>query len=405
MLLDDLYWLAAEGCEQPAVHRQMYEAGCYDVRVLSLSELCGFQDKLRSIADHPDMSAKSTTPWHQTCWTRDHLVANGFESVDKSTIFAVDDFEGKAIIVCVCTFGPSAEELFDLGRCAFGANGTVAHPDSAGQSVVGKRGAKRQGGKMLMYGTHNLFGQNAELLGQPRHWQPAAYLPDKPPCTILNEKVRALGDVMTELEKALTPAAAQARKERFDDMDPRRMHRISDACEGPAYSLATGYVVGPHPDSSVDNEHILFGNTEGPMPAGHSWSFAIPGFILELPPRQGDVVHISVAPHIFHGTLPSSSTQPHRPHGNLGAALVTRKDLVQAFEKQKERGDETPIKYTASHVYRRKSIHKSSSIPRDRITSLFKKLKEETLKQICNDLSLSADGSKDEVVARLCAEL
>ena len=115
MLLDDLYWLAAEGCEQPAVHRQMYEAGCYDVRVLSLSELCGFQDKLRSIADHPDMSAKSTTPWHQTCWTRDHLVANGFESVDKSTIFAVDDYAMRSMRPregsLVCASGSGAMDV------------------------------------------------------------------------------------------------------------------------------------------------------------------------------------------------------------------------------------------------------------------------------------------------------
>ena len=72
---------------------------------------------------------------------------------------------------------------------------------------------------------------------------------------------------------------------------------------------------------------------------------------LELPKTKGQVVHVSVAPGVYHGTLPTSSTQPHHPHCNLGAALVTRKDLVQAFDKQKARGDVTPARFRASCIY------------------------------------------------------
>ena len=116
-------------------------------------------------------------------------------------------------------------------------------------------------------------------------------------------------------------------------------------------SLTSGYVVPPHDDSGASNESILFACRD-PMPAGHEWLFAVAGFILELPKAKGEAVHVAVPGcGVFHGTLPSSSTQPHHHHGNLGAALVTGKQLIQAVDKQRARGETTPDKYTASHMY------------------------------------------------------
>ena len=167
----------------------------------------------------------------------------------------------------------------------------------------------------------------------------------------LNQLVAHLGEEMSLLEEALTPAAALARSARLEAADPEKRHRICSKCKGTSMAVTIGYVVSPHSDSGVDNEHILFRNMDGAMPDGHNWMFAIPLFVLRLPAEKGAGAHVSVAPDVYHGTLPSSSTEAHHAHRNLGCALVTKREVVTAMEQQQARKETTPAHFTASHVY------------------------------------------------------
>jgi hypothetical protein len=157
---------------------------------------------------------------------------------------------------------------------------------------------------------------------------------------------------MTTAEKIVTPAAAQLRKELAQKYDGHRQHRIADACDGFSLSVTASYVVGPHDDSGLANEFILFANRHGALPDGHAWLFAVGGCILELPMEKGGGVHVSLpGSGVYHGTLPTSSTGPTYQHGNLGSALVTKISFINACIAQQERDETTPDSFTASRVY------------------------------------------------------
>lgn len=344
---DDLYWLDADGLQQPAVHILLYGIGFYVIRLLDPEDWWQYEAFLGQIKKDSNVHV----PWEKTKWTSRTLLQHGFDAVNHNIICAVRDGTGRAFILCVYTRDIDGTALSDLGEYALKRDGTILRRGVAGQSIVDKRGTKRQNGRMLMYGTHNLYGINATREGLPSHWQPAAYLPSGTKNPILYTKLKALARHMSSLEEHLTPAVAASRRAQLDDMDPAKTHRICNECAGPALSLTTGYVVSPHDDSGINNEAILFVNRDGPMPFGHEWSFAVAGMILQLPTKMGDAAHLTIAPHIYHGTLPTSSTMAHLRHGNLAAALVTRKDLAESFAKQKARGDATPARFTASRVY------------------------------------------------------
>ena len=54
---------------------------------------------------------------------------------------------------------------------------------------------------------------------------------------------------------------------------------------------------------------------------------------------------------VFHGTLPTSSTEDTFPHGNYGSALVTKASVVKGLTRQLQEGKSTPFKYCASKMY------------------------------------------------------
>jgi hypothetical protein len=323
----------------------------YDVELMSPANLERGMSILKNIELGLELLG-TETPWQDTEWTENALMSKGFRKVRKSTIFAVGDGNGKARVVCVYTRGVQTTRLGDLGGHVFGSAGHESSiRGSAGQSVVKRGPRKRQEGHMVMYGTQVVYGRNAACLGLTTKWQPGAYFVTGRRDSQLNELVAALAEEMSVLEEALTPAAAQARAARLDALDPEKKHRISEQCKGLSMAVTSGYVASPHADSSVDNEHIIFRCMDGPLADGHNWSFAIPCYILGLPARKGGGAHVSVAPGMYHGTLPSSSTEAHHANGNLGCALVTKSEVVTALKKQRARKETTPTHLTASHVY------------------------------------------------------
>lgn len=333
--VDDLYWLGADD-GSPAVNNTLFDAGVYDLLILDPHTFWTNEAVASKISQDP------------TSWTLEALQEHGFKMIEKSTICAVADGTGRAFVVCVYTRQVDGEIMRGFANQVFGSNGSILHRDVAGQSVVSRRGNKSQFGRMLMYGTHTLYGVNASKLGLPSHWQPAVYMPCAQPRTY--DKMGRFATHMSWLENTITPAIGEKRRLQIDELDPTRRHRMSTDCDGLSLSITSGYAIGPHDDSGIINEAILFLNRDGPMPANHAWLFVAAGVIFKLPNAKGEATHISVAADVYHGTLPSSSSV-HLQHGNVASALVTRKDLALAFSKQAARGEDTPFEFTASYLY------------------------------------------------------
>ena len=123
------------------------------------------------------------------------------------------------------------------------------------------------------------------------------------------------------------------------------------------------YVVGPHNDSGAALEAIGFVYAgQSPLPSGHEWLFAVAGCLHPLPVDREGFVFVAVrGTGVHHGTLPTSSTEPHfANHAGVGSALVNKSDLVQVLQK---RGDPEELPWPAPEelAARRKELAATSS--------------------------------------------
>ena len=108
-----------------------------------------------------------------------------------------------------------------------------------------------------------------------------------------------------------------------------------------------------HNDSGAALEAIGFAYAaQSPLPNGHEWIFAVAGCLHPLPVDRDGFVFVAVrGKGVYHGTLPTSSTEPHFvDHAGVGSALVNKADLVQLLAKRDEPGQlpwPTPEELTA----------------------------------------------------------
>jgi len=96
-----------------------------------------------------------------------------------------------------------------------------------------------------------------------------------------------------------------------------------------------------HNDSGAALEAIGFAYAaQSPLPNGHEWIFAVAGCLHPLPVDRDGFVFVAVrGKGVYHGTLPTSSTEPHfADHAGVGSALVNKADLVQLLAKRDEPG-------------------------------------------------------------------
>ena len=96
-----------------------------------------------------------------------------------------------------------------------------------------------------------------------------------------------------------------------------------------------------HNDSGAALEAIGFVYAaQSPLPNGHEWIFAVASCIHPLPVDREGFVFVAVrGKGVHHGTLPTSSTEPHfADHAGVGSALVNKADLVQLLAKRGEPG-------------------------------------------------------------------
>lgn len=306
-------------------------------------------------------------PWHETMYTADKLERDGFTRIATPTIVCIqrepaDDVHSPWYEV-QSVFAPSdalTSEALSLAATALSAAAdtrfkTLVYGDGRpiskrkgpksvrGEQVISERGGKAMEGCMLMYGSHRRRSAGAaeEVEGCAREWV-ARYNP--------SGKVAALAEVeehsraLTQLETALLPEAAEARRNRAQTDDPDAAFRVLEGdteSTGFSLSLTSGYVVAPHDDSGLALEAIGFVYpSKTPLPEGHAWEFAVAGCIHPLPTKPGDFVFVAVRGcGVAHGTLPTSSTDWHcANHPGVGSALVSKSDLIRVLQKQQEPG-------------------------------------------------------------------
>ena len=340
--LDKLYFKDADN-GRPAVSKVLYDS--HDQRILTMSEYLQHSETLRKIA----ATLSADKQWHETAYTPASLRGQGFVDLNRSTICAVND-GGGAFIICIYTVGVKPKNMLPL------ADYTIGHDDERlvkavrGQSEVNTRGSKPQSGTMNMYGSWACYGERAAH-GANKAAHPAVYMPKHRSDDRLNTMVSAWASEMADMERVKTPSSAKLRMEIAEKADPVEMHRMSKDCPAFSLSMASTYIVGPHDDSGVANEFIVFQNRTGPLPNGHEWLFTIPGFLFRLPTKLDKAVRIIIpGSGVYHGTLPTSSTQRSHSHGNIGSALVTKKPIVEACEKQRNRGENTLDDSGPDHV-------------------------------------------------------
>ena len=151
----------------------------------------------------------------------------------------------------------------------------------------------------------------------------------------------------------MIPSLAKSRDEIANAHDPQALHRMSEICSAFATSLACHYVVTAHDDSGKAAETIQFLNRNGPLPEGHEWLFVMSGHVHPLPDVIGGSALLFIdGEGVYHGTLPTSSTEPTLDHGNLGSALVTKKHTLDSFSRQMQsRSMTTPEDWLASRTF------------------------------------------------------
>ena len=207
-----------------------------------------------------------------------------------------------------------------------------------------------QSGRMLMYGSKPNFGQNSAK-GATRRPHPSVYVPNGRVDSTLNGLVRRLASHCATVEALATPSISALRWYLANVHDSSGTHRMSADCAAFSLSLTSSYVVQPHDDSGLVNEFVLFANRTGAFPEGHEWMFVVAGCLLALPDAIGAGVMVTLPGRdVYHGTLPTSSTSASLRHGNVGCALVTRREFIEACIAQTARGESTEVDSGPAHT-------------------------------------------------------
>lgn len=296
--------------------------------------------------------------WARTEFTEASLLERGFTLVGHNTIVAVEDGQGRLAIkvVYITHAGPAAETALRLAEYTLDGD-KCKTPGAATQSEISKRGAKVSFGKMLMYGSTNHHGSNATRFSNGAVPTFAGvYNPRGKVDLHLLDLVAKHAEAMTDTERCVSPGYAAQRKALMERLDPLKEHRITPNVDATALSITSSYVVMPHDDSGKACEAIVFANRNGPLPPGHKWLFVAGGFLFALPEQKGGSALLLVkGDGVYHGTLPTSSTEPTISHGNLGTALASPKHTIDQLKRQLDEGRTTAAsvgwEFTAFHMF------------------------------------------------------
>lgn len=290
------------------------------------------------------------TDWEKSPWTEDELLKQGTFLVDGPAVVAFVDRAGVRTIAAAHFSVPAGASL-DRAAGDFYCIPDKKLVFSYGACVVAHRGATGSG-NMHMVGCNPSAKKpkTGEAVGR--------YGANNKKCGELLEASRNFGEEFAALEKKYAPAAAVSRLRVMQEADPGGKSSLVEGYPhvlfngGHVISRTRGFVIAPHDDSSASGalETVFFwkptttiltraGCSDAELKPGHKWLFYA-GVIFCLPttPGEGSMVLVSCSgePHTrtVHGTLPSSSTEPHQVHGGLGSALVTKQRFISQCKKR-----------------------------------------------------------------------
>ena len=357
---DQLFWEDAADVEGLAVCQQLFDR-CV-LKIVTEEQFAANEAVLRAVDRSIPQKGFAEVQWHQTRWNEQHLVEEcGFQRTSEPTILAVDVGNSRyAVKYVYVPLDSESTEMRELSTYVFDDEGAVReglNPEGGlrGQSLVVRRGSKAMntGSTMMMYGSWDCWdwpgaiaeGVRVKGVTQPRVYNPRGQLD----CT-LDELVSRHTDQLNVTERRMIPQYAQLRDQVAQEVDPGSLHRISGLSSAFSASLTASYVIGPHNDSGVACETIEFCNRSGPLPEGHEWLFGIGGHVHPLPDTPGQSVLLFIkGTGVYHGTLPTSSSEDTWLHGNHGSALVTKHKMIDGLRRQTARGETTPAELTCSH--------------------------------------------------------
>lgn len=363
--IDQLYWEDAEDAGITgilAVSREIFDR-C-TLTIMTRAEFASIENILHDIELSISDVGFANIDWQHTCWTEDYLIKEcRFSRVDGPTMLAVatgDSLPTRYALKYI--YLPMEEDLLamrSLATYVFDDNGLPREAVNGagglrGQSIVVRRGKKamNMGSTMVMYGSWDCWdchglGTDSKPIKVKGITQPRVYNPNGAVDETLNMLLRRHTDELNMLERQMVPSYAELRDRIAAKHDPSAVHRISERSSAFSASLTASYVIAPHNDSGLACETISFCSRTGHMPAGHEWLFAVGGHVHALPKRVGEPVLLFIkGTGLYHGTLPTSSSEPTFLHGNHGSALVTKRKMVEGLQRQRQRGDSTPPRLT-----------------------------------------------------------
>jgi hypothetical protein len=263
--------------------------------------------------------------WQKTSWTPAAMRKRGYRDIHKTTVVLVGD---RVVLVFVV----SDEKLQHLDRVRDYMHEDVGSKKRFvrhGLSTVGRGVQKPSSGLMLMGGHH--YAQTSAGIRKERRIYGAGAANDERLSRMLNDYVtkEALA-----LEMSDVPGIGHARREAIRRSDPFGVHAtVTDdgSCASYASSFTNSYVVGPHTDGqskmSGVTESIFVSATGVKLPKGHMWGFAAAKVICRMDSNRS--CRIYVPADVYHGTLPTHSTEATTEHGGVASALVLKDDMIK----------------------------------------------------------------------------
>lgn len=359
--LASMHWLDADETKL-AVSLEVYER-C-EIIVMEPSEFERHERHLKHVAASIRFTGfDDNFPWHRTGWNKDALLQHGFRYSAAPTILVVRHATWFEVKYLYWPMSTPLRHQDALCKHTFDAAGTLnSKKNLKGRTVVGERGNKGMSGTMVTFGSHDLNGGHYVKKGDPAI--PALYNPSGAIDPTLNELVSKHAAELSALETRLTPAYAAHRKAIADQFDPERLHRMDPTVDAFSLAASSNYAVVPHDDSGEGPETVGFTNRNGPLPEGHEWLFCVGGHVHPLPNATNESVLIVLqGKGLYHGTLPTSSTGGSYAHGDHGAALVSKTQMIESLKRQIDRGESTPTAATASALYGVLSPNPSTTPP------------------------------------------
>jgi hypothetical protein len=258
--------------------------------------------------------------WHNCPFVEEELRRHGFPELCEPGAVMCGNLVLKLFL-------PSDKPLYLLDSAIAYVRRSIGDADRQGFARVGRGKTKPTTGTMWMSGSH--YSQSGKGFAMERRLYAANAKVDEE----LNKRVnKYIREEALAHEKRDVPAVSRLRAKLVKESDPHGLHSVRNEADDTAtfdISLTDTYVTGPHTEPNAVQgltESIFLSSETLQLPKGHKWLFAGAGVMCRLDQHQS--CRIYVPPSVWHGTLPTHSTEPSAWHGGVGSAIVVKKDMV-----------------------------------------------------------------------------